>query len=115
MALAQRERKTRKGRQSYSSELQDAIRAASAGHSKSEISKSTGISFPTLQRIVGPSRPKPGRKGKASKKPRATATTGAVSISITVSLPSGAVLRYDDPELVRKDARLLSDAAKRLA
>ena len=120
--LAKKERSKRKGRQSYSDELKDAIRAASQSHTKSEIGKQTGISFPTLQKIIGKTR-KSGKTGggkrRASRKSapsrkRAGASTDAIKVQVSVRLPSGAELTYSDLKSLRDDAATLAQAAKQV-
>lgn len=105
--LATQERKTRKGRQQYSLELKDAIRAASEVHTKAEIGKRTGLSYPTLQKIIGSTSRSKRRKARQHAKP----SVGSVTVAIQVTLPSGRVLQYQDVETLRADAAVLKAAA----
>ena len=118
--LAKKEKVTRKGRRGYSDELKALIRAAAADNSKAEIERKTGITFPTLQRIIGSSgKPRAGRKAGAAAKSsggRGARTQGSVPLlEITVKLPSGASLNYSDVSSLRADASALAEAAQGLA
>ena len=117
--LAKKERSQRKGRQSYSDDLKNALREAAKSHTKSELGKQTGISFPTLQKIIGKTR-KPGKAAKRASRPAKTRTraassaNGAVTIKVSVSLPSGTELTYSDLKSLRDDAATLAQAAKQV-
>ena len=108
--LSAKEQQTRKGRQPYSDELKASIRAAAKHHSKAEIGKRTGLSYPTLQKIIGRTRGRAKKKVAAPKrKPEKVLT-----VTIQVRLPSGVVLDYDDVGTLRKDAGTLEAAARQV-
>lgn len=117
--LAKKERSQRKGRQSYSDDLKNALREAAKSHTKSELGKQTGISFPTLQKIIGKTR-KAGKTSKSSGRPRKSRASSAalagdaIKIQVSVNLPSGAELTYSDLKSLRDDAATLSQAAKQV-
>lgn len=113
-ALAKKERGKR-GRSGYSSKLQDAIRAAAGSHSKAAIKKATGISYPTITKIVG-------RTTKAARGSRTRAASvasvarnGNVTVRVSINLPSGVELSYSSLEGLRKDARTLQEAVDALS
>ena len=116
--LAKREKTTRKGRRGYSDELKTLIKAAAEEHSKAEIERKTGITFPTLQRIIGKTRkPRKTKAGRPAAKPKngRRARGSAVVVEIKVKLPSGALLNYSDLSSLRADASALAEAAKAIA
>ena len=115
--LAKKEKSTRAGRRGYSEELKAEIRAAAQDHSKAEIERKTGITFPTLQRIIGKTRKSSGTKkagaaAKSTKGRRTSARSGASLVEIKVKLPSGATLTYSDASGLRDDASALAQAAQ---
>ena len=87
--LAKKDRSA-KGRTRYSDELKSAIRDAAKSNSKSKIAKETKISYPTVLKIVGTR-----KRARKSARP-AAAKNGALSMAITVKLPSKATLQYTD-------------------
>lgn len=114
VAQAKKETKKGRGRRRYSDELKDLIRAAAKDNSKLALSKGTGISYKTILNITGTKkRPKTQRKPGTRRvgRPKRSA---AVSVAITVDLPSGATLTYSDLALLRADAQALNGAAKSL-
>ena len=112
--MAAAERKTRRGRRGYSDDLRKAIRSAAKSHTKTEIGKATKISYPTLIRIVGLSakRKKVTTKGRSPRRKAAAAAKSAVTIHVSVSLPSGTNLTYSDLSSLRADAKVIGEAAK---
>ncbi len=100
VALAKKERKT-KGRVRYSNELKAALKIAAKATSKSQLAKATGISYPTILRIVG-----------TKKRRNAAPKTGTpTSLEINVTLPSNTTLRYSSLQELKSDAVALKNAA----
>ena len=106
--LAKKDRSA-KGRTRYSDELKSAIRDAAKSNSKSKIAKETKISYPTVLKIVGTR-----KRARKSARPAAAAKNGALSMAITVKLPSKATLQYTDIAQLKADAKALSKAAGQL-
>ena len=113
--LAKNERKHRRGRTPYSEELKDAIRGAASEHSRSEISKRTGISYPTIIKILGSKRRRRVAKPRSRSVGKQAPRSSAVSVLIKVSLPSGNELSYSEVQALRADARTLASAASSIS
>ena len=115
VALAKKEIKEGGSRRRYSDQLKDAIRAAAKENSKLALSKGTGISYKTILNITGTKKRAKTRRKPGARRVGRPKRSAAVSVAITVDLPSGATLTYSDLTLLRADAQALNGAVKSLS